>query len=143
MDVSASPENQVSHKKILKATSITGSASVIGIIFGIIRVKILAVLIGPAGIGVIGLCHSVIEMGTTIAGVGLKTSGVREIANDRKDPEQAALVISTMFRLSLVTGIIGGSAMFLFSARLMPRSSPTDCGWTAPARPQSERLAVE
>ena len=44
-----------SYRQILRSTSIIGGASVINILIGLVRVKVAAVLLGPAGIGLIGL----------------------------------------------------------------------------------------
>ena len=46
---------ETSHKQILKATGLLGGAQVIEILFRIARSKIVAVLLGPAGVGLIGL----------------------------------------------------------------------------------------
>lgn len=44
-------EANASYRRILKSTSVIGGASVINIGIGLLRSKVLAVLLGPAGVG--------------------------------------------------------------------------------------------
>ena len=39
------------YRSILKATALIGGASALGIVVGLVRTKVLAVLLGPAGLG--------------------------------------------------------------------------------------------
>ncbi|MCG3864088.1 MULTISPECIES: O-antigen translocase [unclassified Photobacterium] len=69
-----------SKKQILKSSSIIGGASVITILVGLIKVKILALLLGPTGVGFFGIYTSVLALGSSIFGFGLVNAGVREIS---------------------------------------------------------------
>ena len=44
-------EAKASYHRILRSTSIIGGASFINIAIGVLRTKVLAVLLGPAGVG--------------------------------------------------------------------------------------------
>ena len=48
-----------SYRRILAATVIMGGATIASILIGVVRTKIFALLIGPAGIGLVGLFTSV------------------------------------------------------------------------------------
>lgn len=69
-----------SYRRILAATAIMGGATVATILIGVIRTKLFAILVGPAGIGLIGLLTSVMATAAAVGGMGLGFSGVREIA---------------------------------------------------------------
>ena len=71
---------QSSYRQILRSTSIIGGSSVLNILIGLVRVKVLAVLLGPVGIGLAGLYTSIMGTATSVAGCGLGSSGVRQIA---------------------------------------------------------------
>ena len=51
-------EQQSSYRQIMKATSIFGGVQVFQIFFQVIRSKFIAVLIGPVGMGIVGLLTS-------------------------------------------------------------------------------------
>ena len=48
-------EAKASYHRILRSTSIIGGASFINIAIGVLRTKVLAVLLGPAGVGLASL----------------------------------------------------------------------------------------
>ena len=73
--------DESSYKVILKSSSLMGAASAVNIAAGLIRVKILALSIGPSGVGLLGIYQSFVQTGTILASMGLGTSGVRQIAS--------------------------------------------------------------
>ena len=66
--------------KILKVMSIFGSVQVVSIICSIVRVKIVALWIGAAGIGLYGIFNSALDMINNICQLGLRSSAVRDLA---------------------------------------------------------------
>lgn len=77
----------------MKATSITGAVQVIRLFFGLIRNKIIALLFGPAGLGVWGLYLSFTEMMQSAASLGLEKSAVKQIAENHSDIHKRNLAI--------------------------------------------------
>ena len=69
-----------SYSQIVKSSAMIGGASVINIGIGIVRTKVMAVLLGPAGVGLMGLYGSIADLASSIAGMGMNSSGVRQIA---------------------------------------------------------------
>jgi antigen flippase len=74
-----------------------------------VRTKLVAILLGPSGVGLVGLYLSAIDMVGTIAKLGINESGVREVAEacGSGDAKQIARTIKTLRRLTLSTGILG------------------------------------
>lgn len=74
-----------------------------------VRTKAVAVLLGPSGVGLVGLYVSITGLVSTIAQLGIDQSGVREVAQSHGtgDPEQVARVVKTLRRVCLLTGILG------------------------------------
>ena len=70
-----------SYGRILKSSSAIGGSKAISYVICLFRMKAVALLLGPAGVGLIGLYNSVIELSKTVSGLGLGNSGVREIAS--------------------------------------------------------------
>jgi O-antigen/teichoic acid export membrane protein len=98
-----------SHKQILKSTGILGGAQVIEILFRIARSKIVAVLLGPTGVGLIGLYQSTIDLVQSATGFGINFIAVRDIAeaagtNDQKRISRAILILR---RWVWLTGLLG------------------------------------
>ena len=64
-------------KSILKATAVLSSASVVSILTGLVSAKVSAVLLGPAGLGYMGLLQSLLGLAALFAGAGVGTGLVR------------------------------------------------------------------
>jgi len=97
---------QKSYRQILKSSSIIGGASVLNIVIGLLRIKVLAVLLGPAGIAVMALYTSIMSTASTLAGMGLGSSGVRQLAAS-KGEEGLAQVRKALFYGNLSLGLLG------------------------------------
>ena len=74
-----------------------------------VRTKMVAVLLGPSGVGLVGLYTSITELVSTIAQLGINQSGVREVAeaNGSGDLERVAHVTKTLRRICWATGLLG------------------------------------
>ena len=100
-----------SYNQILKSTTIFGGSQVFIILIGLIRTKIIAVLLGPLGVGFIGICYSLIDMMRSGYGLGIDTAGVREIAevhaqNDDKRLGKTIYIFLWWFRRTAILGAI-------------------------------------
>lgn len=115
-----------SYGQIVKSTSIIGGAQVINMVFVLVRTKLVAVLIGPSGIGLLAIYQSITSLASTIAGLGINTSGVREVAqyHGKGDAMGVAKTVRTLRRVSWFTGIAG----MLLLAALAPRISELSFG---------------
>ena len=86
-------ETTASYRRILKGTSIIGGASFINLAIGVIRTKVLAVLLGPTGVGLASLYTGVMGTASTVATMGLGPVGTRQIAEAfSKDDAHAIMV---------------------------------------------------
>ena len=74
-----------------------------------VRTKLVAVLLGPSGVGLVGLYMSATGLVGTLAGLGIGSSGVREVAEatGSGDAVLVARTVKTLRRASWVTGIFG------------------------------------
>lgn len=108
------------HAQILKSTALVGGSSVINIVFGILRTKAMAVLLGPAGVGLIGVFSSVADLAQSLAGMGLQSSGVRQIAEavGSGERDRVARTATVLRRASVVFGLIGALSLILFARRI-------------------------
>jgi PST family polysaccharide transporter len=105
-----------SHRQILRSSAIVGGASVANIAIGILRVKVVASLLGPAGVGLMGLLASVMGTAATVAGLGLGNSGVRQLAASGGNDATLTAVRRALWSASLLLAVGGGAAVWLLRA---------------------------
>ena len=105
------------YRSILKATSIFGGTQIIQILVGLVRSKLVAVLIGTVGMGLNSLYISSITVFISVFGLGLNVSVVKDLskAYDRQDNELYAKILITFKRLILISGVIGAIAIIAAS----------------------------
>ena len=106
-----------SYGTILKSSSIIGGSQAFGYIIGLVRTKFVAILLGPSGVGLVGIYNSIITLTATISGMGLGSSGVREIsaARGKDDQEEIGQVQLALRRLALLLGFIAFIGLFICS----------------------------
>lgn len=106
-----------SYTQILKSTAVIGGSSVVNVGFAIIRNKAMALLLGPEGVGLIGLYTSICDLAQTLAGLGVPASGVRQIAESAgaNDAERIARTTIVLRRISLVLGLAGALLLATFA----------------------------
>ena len=103
-----------SYGQILKSSTLVGGSQVISIALRTIQVKVLAILLGPVGIGLVGLYQSIIDITSTITGLGIRSSGVRQIAaaSATADQQKVARTVLTLRRIAMGLGIVGMILVF-------------------------------
>lgn len=93
----------------MKAMGLFGGVQVMGILCSIIRTKLVALWIGPVGIGLFGLFNNALEMIATGTNLGIRSSSVRDISQacDKNDPGLIARMITVVRKWSLWLGLAG------------------------------------
>lgn len=115
---SSTPLGTPSYTEAVSATLVTGAGSIAVVAAGVARSKVIALGVGPEGIGLFGILSSTLGLITTIAGLGLGSSGVRQVAAARtqNDPEALGRVLHVLRRLALTLGVVGTVVVALFSS---------------------------
>ncbi len=113
-------QNRNSYGNILKATALFGGVRVFQILINVIRAKLVAMLIGPAGMGINNLLKSTLDTVNHVTGCGLQTSAVRDVAKSHEagNKERVDVVISTLRIIVWITGLIGVLIVFFGSCYL-------------------------
>ncbi len=108
------------------ATVLFSGVQIYQILIKIIKSKFVALLIGPAGMGIQSLLHSTTDVISAATNLGLNTSSVKTIASANRDgdKEQIAKTVTAQRRLIWITGIFG----MLICALLAPVWSQTSFG---------------
>lgn len=108
-------EDKKSQQRILKTSSIIGGASFINIIISLFKIKIVAILLGPTGIGLIGLLQNFMQVASNISAMGLGTSGTRQIAaaNSQHDHRKVAVAKRSLFLGSIFLALVSGLVILI------------------------------
>lgn len=113
-------EDRNSYKNILKSIGLFGGTKFFQILIGVVKNKVVAILLGPTGMGISGMITSTTEIVNSFTGLGLQTTSVRDIAKahesgDRNEVRRIATVVK---RLVYFTGILGMLFILLFAKKL-------------------------
>lgn len=112
-------EENLTYRKILKATSLFGSVQFLNIVIAVIRSKFTAVLLGPTGMGIVGLLTNTIGLIAGFTNFGLETSAIKNISQaNNNNSKVLETEISTLQKLVWYTGILGMLLTILFSSFL-------------------------
>lgn len=108
------------HGHILKAFLLVGGSQVMLILMRLVRGKLMAMLLNPAGFGLFSVYGSIESMAEDLSGLGVSSSGVRQIAlaastGDRNRIAQTNTVLSYT---ALILGSLGAMAVVLFSRQI-------------------------
>ncbi len=116
----ASPQGQErksSYLEILKSSMLIGGSTVLTLAISVVRTKLMAVVLGPAGFGLMGVYTSIVDMARTLAEMGINSSGVRQIAESvgSGDSARIARTVVVLRRVAFVLGLIGASLLILLA----------------------------
>jgi len=100
---------------------IIGSTQAVNVLIAILRMKVLAMLLGPAGVGLLGIYNNLQSTVSTAAGLGMRSSGVRELASTKAEETALSRVRVVLFAAHLIQGAIAMVAVWLLRERLAVR----------------------
>lgn len=102
-------ETSNSYSHILKYTSIFGGVQGLVILIGMVRNKLIALLLGPQGMGLMALFNSTVRLISDTTGLGLGMSAVRELSRlyDEEHHEELKSRIELIRSWSLITACLG------------------------------------
>lgn len=111
---------QSSYRSIFKATSLFGGVQFFQILVSIIKSKIIAVLLGPEGVGIQGLFQSAVQVIQSVTSVGLQQSAVRDVseAYNAHEINRVEETTSVLNILIWITGLIGLVSVVILSPLL-------------------------
>jgi len=110
-------KNDNSYNQILKSTSVYGGVQVFNIFTSILSSKAVAILLGPAGMGMANLLTSTTTLISGITNFGLGTSAVKNVAaaSGTGDIEKLSKTVAVFRRLVWLTGGLGFVITLVFA----------------------------
>lgn len=105
-------EQADSYSSIVKYTGLFGGVQGLGILMSIVRNKLVAMILGPDGMGLIALFNSTVKLISDSTNLGISMSAVKNISvdYDSNDTERLQGTIKIVRSWSLLAGLFG---MFL------------------------------
>lgn len=114
--------------KVLKAMGVFGGLQVFTILCSIVRAKLVAVWLGTAGVGLLALYNSTMEMLQTNTQLNLRQSAVRDLS--AASASERPVLMRVVKRLALWLGL-GGMALVALCSPFVSLFSFGDYGHTA------------
>ena len=117
----------LSYRHILKYTGIFGGVQGFQLVMGLLRTKLMAILLAPSGMGLVSLFQSTSEFLYQATNLGVALSAVRQLSEDHEAEDKTFLETSihTVRGWSLLTAALGLLVAFL----LGPILSQTTFDW--------------
>ena len=113
-------DSKASYSQILKTTTLFGGVQFFNIMISIIRTKLIALFIGPAGMGITALLNSTVNIISGITSLGIETSAVKYISGNYKndDLKSVSPTITIVKKIALLTGVFGSLLTIFLSSWL-------------------------
>lgn len=102
-------ESDNGYRHILKYTSIFGSVQGLNILVGLIRNKLVAMLLGPSGMGLASLFNSVVNFISQATNFGISFSAIKHVSELFDSGDEAAIrhYVKVVRVWSLLTALVG------------------------------------
>ncbi len=112
--------NKEAYSHIIKYTGLFGGIQLLSILLGILKNKLVALILGPSGFGLISLFGSTLNFISNSTNLGLAMSAVKNISDTYESGEENRLreEISMVRTWILITAIIGTFVCLAFSRLL-------------------------
>ena len=111
------PARPADHTSLVGSVSYVGGVNLVAFAGGLIRQKVFAVHLGPAGLGAFGLAASFLELFTTLTRLGAPAGLLRELRRSFIDDDRskAARVFMDVRRTVLLVSIVLGVGVALLA----------------------------
>ncbi|MDE7385790.1 MAG: oligosaccharide flippase family protein [Muribaculaceae bacterium] len=120
---------QSTSRKVFNALSMFGSVQVVMILCSVVRTKVVALWLGPAGVGIFGLYNNALQALNQLVQLNMNDSSVREISG--ASARQQSRITGAVRRLGWILGL-AGCALTVMLAPLLSRWTFGDSSHTVP-----------
>lgn len=102
-------------KEIVSSSFVMAVSSLFTAVVGVIKMKLVALLLGPAGIGLIGLFQNLMAVITQVSSVGISNSGTREVARSvtASEADVQYFTRKSLFWLGFFLALLGSGGVLL------------------------------
>lgn len=107
-------EQKKEYRSIVKATALFGGVQAFQVLLTLVRTKVVAVLLGVDGVGLLGMLNNAISMVQSITGLGINQGGVKSLSS-ADNPRKAAQIAALIRQMSLYAGLFGAVVVLALS----------------------------
>ncbi len=104
--------------EILRVFSFTAISTLVKMLTSFITVKVVAVVIGPTGIALLGQLNNFTNILMTVASGGINNGITKHIAENKDAPRKIQLFLSTALHITLFLSAFCGLSLILFASTL-------------------------
>lgn len=97
--------------RVLKAMSVFGGVQMLGVLCSVVRMKFVALWLGPAGVGLFGIYNGAVDMLRTLSQLGFRDSSVRDIVKSRGSAAALGEIVTIVRRWGWILGVFGAVVM--------------------------------
>lgn len=103
-------------QRVVKAFTLLGSSQGINMVCSVVRMKLLTILVGPVGVGLMGALNQAVDMISNFSQLNVRTTAVRDLA--AAPPERYGAVLVSVRRYGRLLGCLGLALMFFLAPAL-------------------------
>lgn len=100
---------------IIRVFSFTAISTLVKMLTGFISIKVVAIIIGPAGIALLGQLNNFSSIIMTSASGGINNGITKYVAEYKESPRKVRLFLSTALQITIILSIIIGLVLILFA----------------------------
>jgi O-antigen/teichoic acid export membrane protein len=106
------------YSELLRSTTIFGGVQLYNILIKILKSKVLAVLLGPNGIGILSLLQSTTGLIESLTNFGIGRVAIKDVAENKGDIFKQTKTIKVIELLVYFSGLLGAINLFFFSEKI-------------------------
>lgn len=110
--------HRILHADIVKVFSFTSVATLVKMATGLVSVKVVASIIGPAGVALVGQLNNFATIVMQLACGGINSGITKYVSENKEDKGKLRSLLSTAFRITLVCSFAVGLLMIVFHRKL-------------------------
>lgn len=99
---------------IVKVFSFTAISTLVKMLTGLVSVKIVASIIGPAGVALVGQLNNFASIVMTVSSGGITSGITKYVAEYKKDKNEIIALFSTAFRVIVMCSLAVGVILIIF-----------------------------
>lgn len=110
--------SQATRSDIVKVFSLTAISTLVKMLTGFVSIKIVAVILGPEGLALMGQLNNFATIIMSVAAVGINNGITKYVAEYRDDNTMFRNLLSTAYRITIIGSLVSGLFMIVCNTLL-------------------------